>query len=388
MILMDISGSMDGIPLAQAKELAAQILASATPRDTFNVIGFASGIHELSATPLAGTEDNKALGLEFIASLQAGGGTELEAGMIAGLESAPGADRIRMVYMLSDGFVGNDDIVLATVRGKLGHNRVFPVGIGSAPNRYLIDRLGLVGRGFASYLGTTEQASDLGPGLVRRSAYPYLTDVTIDWGGLEVTDVTPAAVQDIYAGTPLVVSGRYLRPGSGRVVVHATAAGRRVDVPVDVILPTAIERAPVAHLYARRRIEALMMSAGPDGPGDATVREVTELGLAFHLVTEYTSLVAVDRTRVVEGGRSRVVEQPALAPEGVNLETAVGAEEAPGTGYDATSSGYRQSSGGGGWGGGGGLRWGGGGGGDVDPWTILLALALVPLAWRLRRART
>lgn len=386
MVLVDISGSMDGVPLSQAKALGAQILESATDRDTLNVIGFASGITELSPTALRATPANKAAALEFLASLQSGGGTELEAGMIAGLESAPGNDRIRMVYMLSDGFVGNDDIVLATVRGKLGHNRVFPVGIGSAPNRYLIDRLGVVGRGFASYLGIGEQASDLGPSLVRRSAYPYLTDVSVDWGDLRVSDVTPSAIQDVYAGTPLILSGRYLRGGSGQVVVKATAAGQRVVIPVEVTFPDAIQLEPVAHLWARRRIESLMMEAGPAGPSTNAEKQITELGLSFHLVTEYTSFVAVDRTRIVEGGKSRVVEQPALAPEGVNLATAVG-DETPG--YDATSAGYQQSSGGGSWGGGGGgFRWGGGGGGgDADPWTLLLALALLPIAWRLRRAR-
>jgi Ca-activated chloride channel family protein len=383
MILIDTSGSMDGAPLQQAKALAAQLLESATPRDTFNVIAFASGVDELSATPLAGTAENKQAALDFLAGLQAGNGTELEQGMIAGLETSPGADRIRMVYMLSDAYVGNDDVVLATVRGKLGHNRVFPVGIGSAPNRYLIDRLGVVGRGFASYLGLTEQASDLGPELVRRSAYPYLTDVSVDWGDLQVTDVTPLVMPDVYAGMPLVISGRYLRAGKGEVVVTATTGRKRVRIPVEVTFPEELEVEPVAHLWARRRIDGLMLDAGPAGPSTAAEQEITQLGLRFHLVTEFTSFVAVDRTRVIEGGRSRVVEQPALGPEGVNLDTAVGYEEPA---YDPTAAQYR-SSGGGGGGGGGGLRWGGGGGGDADPWTILLALALVPLAWRLRRAR-
>ena len=385
MILIDTSGSMDGVPLQQAKALAAQLLESATTRDTFSVIAFASGINAFSETPLQGTVANRQAALEFIAGLSAGSGTELEQGMIAGLETSPGNDRIRMVYMLSDGFVGNDDVVLETVRGRLGHNRVFPVGIGSAPNRYLIDRLGVVGRGFASYLGLTEQAADLGPTLVRRSAYPYLTDVAIDWGDLRVTDVTPAAVQDVYAGTPLILSGRYLRAGKGTVVISATTGGKRVEIPVEVSLPEKIDVEPVAHLWARRRIDALMLDAGPAGPSTTAEQEITRLGLDFHLVTEFTSFVAVDRTRVVEGGKSKVVEQPALAPEGVNLATAVGHEEPA---YDPTAAQYQSSGGGGSWGGGGGgFRWGGGGGGDADPWTILLALALLPLAWRLRRAR-
>jgi Ca-activated chloride channel homolog len=379
-ILVDISGSMDGEPLAQARDLARALVATLSDRDTFNVIAFASGTEKMAERAIAGDAAGKARGAQFVADLESGGGTDLDRGLIESLATEPGADRIRMVYVLSDGYVGNDDVILDAARAKLGHNRIFPVGIGSAPNRALLNQLADVGRGYASYLNLGEAATEVGTELVRRSAHPYLTDIAIDWQGLEVEQLTPAKVPDVYAGMPLIVSGRYRKPGSATVKVSATTAGRRVTIPLQISLPAASDLPPVASLWARRRIEALMSTAGEGGVGGDAEREVTEIGLAFHLVTEFTSFVAVDRTRVVQpGGATRLVEQPAANPAGVNLATAVASPSpmsSPGGSY-ASSGGSSGDS----WGG------GGGGGGDADLMTIFLALALIPLALGLRRLR-
>jgi Ca-activated chloride channel family protein len=282
------------------------------------------------------------------------------------------------VYFLTDGFVGNDDVILSAARGNLGTNRIFSIGIGSAPNRSLLNQIAAVGRGFPSFLNLDESAADLGEDLVRRTAYPYLTDIQIAWNGLAVGSVTPAAIPDVYAGMPLIVSGVYTQPGRAKVVVSAMAAGRRVEIPIDVTLPERHESAPVAALYGRKRIDELYAIAGEELT-EAAISQITELGLQFHMVTDYTSFVAVDRTRVVNAhGQSKLVEQPALTPAGVNPETAIGGAYTTGESYAAAP--YKDTDYGGGWS-------GGGGGGDVDLLTLLLALGLVPLAWTLRRMR-
>jgi Ca-activated chloride channel family protein len=296
------------------------------------------------------------------------------------LSTTPGNDRIRLVYFMTDGFVGNDDVIVSAARNNLGANRIFSIGIGSAPNRALLDQIAAVGRGYASYLNLTENAGSLAEDLVARTAFPYLTDVKIEWNGLAVGAMTPAAIPDVYAGMPLVVSGVYTQPGRGKITVSATTAGRRVSIPVEVSLPDRLDAQPVAALYGRKRIDELYAIAG-EQMDDATIGKITELGLQFHMVTDYTSFVAVDRTRVVNAnGTSKVIEQPALVPAGVNAETAIGSTEAQ---YSPPSSSSSSSSGdyGGGWS-------GGGGGGDVDWLTLLLGLALIPLAWTLRKIRS
>jgi Ca-activated chloride channel family protein len=277
-------------------------------------------------------------------------------------------------------------VIVSAARGNLGSNRIFSVGIGSAPNRSLLNQIAAVGRGFASYLNLTESAPDLAEDIVHRTALPYLTDVKIDWNGLAVGAVTPAAIPDVYAGRPLIVSGVYTRPGRARITVSATTAGRRVQIPVEVSLPDRVDAEPVAALWARKRVDELLFLAG-DSLTDQVVSQITELGLGFHMVTDYTSFVAVDRTRVVTGdGAARIIEQPALVPAGVNPETAIApSANAPArtASYSPASRSREDSGGGGSWFGGG----GGGGGGDVDLVTLLLACALMPLAWSLRRIR-
>ncbi|HEY5951810.1 MAG TPA: VIT domain-containing protein, partial [Kofleriaceae bacterium] len=349
MIVIDRSGSMDGQPLAQAKAVASAIIDTLSERDSFNVVAFASGVEAMAENPVRGDREGKQRGLEYLKVLQSGGGTEMEQGVAKMLTTSPGSDRIRVVYFLTDGFVGNDDVVVGAAKRFLGTNRIFTVGIGSAPNRSLLDRLAGAGRGYASYLTLTESAEQLAKNLVLKSAYPYMTDVQVDWGGLGVEELTPANVPDVYAGQPLIITGRYRRPGNAVIKVSATTAGQRVTIPISVTLPPINNFEPVASLWARRKIETLMAVAD-----EQDVRKpVTELGLRFHLVTEFTSFVAVDRTRVVSNGQVRVVEQPSIVPEGVNPATTVNEAPAPSSSSSSRRSHYDDGGGFGGWGGGG-----------------------------------
>lgn len=379
MIVIDTSGSMSGHPMEQAQKLASALIDSLDREDTFNVMAFSGSTTAMSPTAIPGNPGNKEHGKEFVLALQSGGGTEMAGAMATALGRDPGSDRIRMVYFLTDGFVGNDDVIVSAARGNLGSNRIFSIGIGSAPNRSLLNQIAAVGRGYASYLNLTEDAASLGEDLVARTAFPYLTNIEIAWNGLAVGRVTPAAIPDVYAGMPLIVAGMYTRPGRGKVVVRATTAGRRIEIPIDVTLPDRFDAEPVAALYARKKIDELYALAGESGLDPKGVSAVTELGLAFHMVTDYTSFVAVDRSRIVNAdGTSRVVEQPALVPAGVDSEMAIGQAEAPASYTPSSSRSYSGGGGGGGW---------GGGGGDVDWVTLLLGLALIPLAYTLRRIR-
>jgi len=291
----------------------------------------------------------------------------MQEGVLQALRTDPGDDRIREVYVLTDGFIGNDDEIVGAAKGALGKSRLFTVGIGSAPNRALLGRLAQVGRGFASYLNLTENADDVASTIVARAGLPYLTDIAIDWGGLDVFGVSPAAIPDVFAGQPLVLSGRYHGPGVATVRVSANHAGRRVTIPVSVTLPFDNDLEPVASLWARRQIDGLELDK-LDGKG--VDDQITKLGLEYHLVTELTSFVAVDQTRVIApGGATKIVTQPAAVPAGVNIDTAVGPAEASAPSRSSSSSDDDCCSGGGGW-----------GGGDVDLSVLIAALALLPLA--------
>ena len=372
-LLIDASGSMDGEPLRQAQAVARAVIGTLDERDVFNVVRFSDDNDMLASAPLGADVAGRARGTAFVDGLSAGGGTEMGAGVLAAL-TAPDGGRLRTVYILSDGLVGNDDQIVEAARRMLKASRIFPVGIGAAPNRSLLDRLATVGRGSASYLAPGDDPAAVVAALLRRSAYPYLADVTIDWGGLAVADVTPAVLPDVPAGMPLAIAGRYLAPGHGLVEVRATSASGPVTVPLDVVFPEEADHPAVRYAWARQRVEEL--TSGPESDGAAVERAVTAIGLEQHMVTAYTSFVAVDCTRVVDGrGGVRVVEQPAAAPAGINLDMAVGPEATPAL----TPARHERSHGGGG-------GWGGGGGGDMDPLTLLLLALTVPATLSLRRA--
>lgn len=377
MIVIDTSGSMNGQPLEQAQAIADALIDSLQPTDSVDVMAFSGDTSALAPQGIPASGPGKAAAKQFVAGLSAGGGTEMGPAIAKALETTPGNDRVRLVYFLTDGFVGNDDIIVSAARHNLGANRIFSIGIGTSPNRSLLDQIAEVGRGFPTYVNLGENAADVGATLVRKTAYPYLTDIKIEWNGLAVGSVTPAAIPDVYAGMPLVVSGVYTQPGRAKITITATTAGHRVALPVEVTLPDRVDDEPVSALYGRKKIDELYALAGGSLSSSA-ISQITELGLQFHMVTDYTSFVAVDRSRVVNAdGTSKVVEQPALVPAGVDPEASIGTSEPTYTASSYSGGGYSGGGGGGGW----------GGGGDVDPLTLLLGLALVPLAFTLRRLR-
>src|SRR5262249_31296497 len=122
MLVIDRSGSMDGQPLAQAKAVASAIIDTLSERDTFNVVAFASGVEAMEPQPIRGDRDGKQRGMDYLKILHAGGGTEMEQGVAKMLTTSPGNDRIRVVYFLTDGFVGNDDVVVGAAKRFLGTN--------------------------------------------------------------------------------------------------------------------------------------------------------------------------------------------------------------------------------------------------------------------------
>jgi Ca-activated chloride channel family protein len=387
-VVIDTSGSMDGAPLLQAKRVARGILESLTERDSFNILGFANSVEAMSSRLTSGDARGKAAGMSHLAKMTTRGGTEMELGVIEMLTRKPGEHRVRVIYFLTDGFVGNDDVVLGAAHSLLGSNRIFTVGIGEAPNRALLDSLADIGRGFSTYVGLNDHVPTVTDTLLRGSTRPYLTDVSIDWGSLDVAQQDPGILPDVYAGQPLVVSGRYARPGHGTIRILGRTAGQPVVIPVEVELPAQANLPPIASLWARRRIEQLSRP----NELDPTVVEasITRLGLEFHLMTSYTSFIAVDRSRVVApGGNTPTVEQPAIVPAGTNPATTVGRGEPfkpLGHWRDNAQHQKSRSYNGGGGGGGGGSFFGSGG---PEPWphtpVLVIALVLLGMSWRLAR---
>jgi Ca-activated chloride channel family protein len=324
--LLDTSGSMQGPPLDAVKRAIDQALTGMRPDDSFQIIDFADTASSFAPAPLPATLDNVARARSHLASLAAGGGTNQLAGIHAAL-SAPGDPmRLRYVVFMTDGYIGNEAEVIALTRREIGNARIFSFGVGSSVNRYLLEEVALAGRGGAEFLRTEEAPEAMVSRFYERIARPYLTDVRIDWGGLAVRDAEPGLVPDVSSLSPLTVLARYDRPGTGTVTVSGMLAGRPYRQALQVTLPeVSAAHGALASLWARQRIEGLSRE-GHLRPDDREIEEaITGLALHHHLVSRFTSFVAIDDRPGTSQGRPVRVDQPLDAPAGVDLRAAGGA---------------------------------------------------------------
>ncbi len=316
-VILDTSSSMRGKPLAKAKDLVRRLLADLRPDDTFQLVRFDDTATALAAAPIANKPRNVAGALQWLGALDAGGATEVTAGLDTAFAQPHDPNRLRVAVFIGDGFVGDEDAILARATAELGTGRLYCFGVGSAVNRYLLEELARVGRGALQVIRPDEDATAAIATFARRIDAPILTNVTIDWGGLAVRDVSPAALPDLFLGQPLVVSGHYAHPGTGVVTVHGTQAGRPVSLALTVELPAQDpDRPALAALWARDRIaelsRQLVRKADPD-----LEHQILALSLASHVLTRFTAFVAVDDARTTAGGAPRTVAVPVEVPDAV-----------------------------------------------------------------------
>ena len=328
--VVDCSGSMSGQPIEVAKETVRQFVRGMNPGDSFQIIRFSEDASGMSDHPLENTPENVATGISYINSLEGEGGTM----MIEGIRSAVGypedPDRMRFVVFLTDGYIGNEAEILGELQTTLGDNtRLFSVGVGSGPNRYLIEGLAEEGRGAAYYVGLNEDPETAVAAVYEKLNNPYLVGIDIDWGNLKVTEVYPASIPDLFAGQPLVVTGRYTAPGRGQVRVTGMVGDHEWSRNISVDLPAEEEGNDViATLWARRKIHDLSrLLYDPNGYetyDQEVVDAITDVALDYQIMSNYTSFVAVSAEVRTVDGRPVTVEVPVNMPQGVSYEGVFG----------------------------------------------------------------
>ena len=332
---LDVSGSMSGFPVETAKAAALKCLEGMNPGDTFQIFSFASGNQLHFEKPLKNTPENVALGRQVIHSLNGGGGTEMLEALRTVLEFPKDPARVRIVLFMTDGYIGNEAQILGFIKEHLNNSRIFPLGVGSSPNRYLLEEMAVMGKGTVQYVRQDEKPAKLEKvieGFYERISKPVLTDLSVDWKGLDVTDQEPAAIQDLFAGQPVFVHARYGKGGYATVSLKGKLRGQPWAMPVRVTLPEKEEgNAAMGPLWARARITGLERKAC--GREDADVKEkVTMLGLEHNLVTSYTSFVAVDESTTTGDGKPLLVPVESELPEGTRYEGFFGGPASAGSG--------------------------------------------------------
>lgn len=322
---LDVSGSMNGFPVETAKELALKCLEGMNPGDTFQIFSFASGNQLHFAQPLANTPENVARGREVINSLRGGGGTEMFDALRTVLEFPKDPARMRIILFMTDGFIGNETEILGFIKQHLNNTRIFPLGVGSSPNRYLLEEMAVMGKGTVQYVRQDEKAAKVDKLIEKfydRIAKPVLTDISVDWKGLDILDASPAVTQDLFAGQPVFLHARYTKSGSAVIQMNAKMMGKPWSMPVNVVLPASYKgNAAMGPLWARSRITEFERSMY-DNKEDADAKEkIIMLALKHKLVTKYTSFVAVDESpSVAKGQKPLVVPVESELPEGTRYE--------------------------------------------------------------------
>lgn len=329
--VLDTSGSMMGFPIEKAKEAMQLAFDGLYPQDTFNLITFAGDTHILFPQPVPATKENLRKAHEFLESREGSGGTEMMKAIRAALEPSDKQDHIRIVCFMTDGYVGDDMSIIGEVQ-KHPNARVFSFGIGSSVNRYLLDKMAEYGRGEVEYVGLNDDGSAAARRFHERVRSPLLTDISVDWGGLPVADVYPKRIPDLFSAKPLIFTGRYTGTGRATIKLKGKMSGRDIVREIPVELPeSAPQHDVLATLWARTRIDDLMgqdLEGIQSGHARADVREpITQLGLEYRLMTQFTSFVAVEEMTITDGGQPRRVEVPIEMPEGVSREGVFGETE-------------------------------------------------------------
>jgi Ca-activated chloride channel family protein len=320
--VLDCSGSMAGAPLTIATQAAERALHRLGPDDTFQIVQFSTSASQLGPEPVPATPANLARGLEYLHGMESEGGTMMIEGIKAALDFPHDPRRLRVVSFMTDGYIGNEAEILGAIQQRIGAARIFSFGIGSSTNRYLLERMALLGRGAVAFVGLDEGSQRAVDAFYEQISHPALTDIQIDWAGMEVTEVYPARVPDLFVGRPVLISGRFDGALPAAIRVLGRAGGRPHEIAVGLDRAVAGDRPALANLWARMRIADLEDRA--TGSADPEIAgEIQHVALEYGLLSAYTAFVAVDASSRTAGDHGTTVAVPVPMPAGVRYDTTV-----------------------------------------------------------------
>ncbi|MGI9056647.1 MAG: TonB family protein [Pyrinomonadaceae bacterium] len=327
--VLDTSGSMSGFPIEKAKEAMRLSLEGLYPQDTFNLISFAGDTSILFDAPVPATQANMERALEFLDEKRGYGGTEMMTAIKAALEPTDSQEHLRIVCFMTDGYVGNENEIIAEVQ-KHPNARVFSFGIGNSVNRFLLDKLAEAGRGEVEYVSLQDDGSKAARKFYERVRTPLLTDVSVDWNGLPVADVYPNRISDLFSAKPVILHGRFTNAASGTIRLKGKVSGQDLIREIPVNFPETENKNDVlATLWARTRIDDLvnevLKNSADEKPESLELKKrnintITQIGLEYRLLTQFTSFVAVEERIVNRNGKPKKIEVPVEQADGTLRE--------------------------------------------------------------------
>jgi Ca-activated chloride channel family protein len=308
--IIDSSGSMMGASMVQASKALVQAINRLKPTDRFNIIDFDSGFDPLFDSAMPAISMNKKHGIRFANNLAAGGGTEpLEAIKFAlNSRDSHADDYLRQIVFLTDGQVGNEDEIFRSVRQNIDDDRMFTIGIGSAPNSHLMTKLAKYGKGAYTFIGDIAEVKDKMTELFDKLESPAMTDININFPMNINAEQALGSISDLYKGevitavyklnaipSKLSISGN-MANGIFTKTINITAGNNTTGIDV---------------LWARRKIDQLMNQYRAQYrrvDRDRVQADITNIALDHHLVSKFTSLVAVDINPAKPDGQTNITK--------------------------------------------------------------------------------
>lgn len=323
--VLDVSGSMFGFPLDTAKELIRDLVSGLTDQDTFNLVLFSDKNVILSPVSLPATAGNMKRAIDLIDAQDGRGGTELTPALEDALAIRSDGKHARTVVLITDGFIYGEDKIFDIIADNMEHASFFPFGIGSSVNRNLIEGIAEIGQGEPFVVTDKDEAAIIAERFRTYISSPVLTDIQVRFDGFDVYDVEPAVLPTLFAEKPLVLLGKYRGEASGTVTVTGKTAIGAYSSSLNLaeaadgicsVAPARTDLVPsgsLSYLWARKRV-ARLTAYGMNKDNPDVKEEVTKIGLAYSMLTPYTSFIAVSEVVRNPDGESTDVEQSRPLP--------------------------------------------------------------------------
>lgn len=320
-VVVDVSGSMSGTKLEQAKAALVQLLGSLRAQDRFRLLSFSNGVSVYREDWVRATPAALRSAREWVEALHADGGTNIAGALAEAFRVPSAAERLPIVVFLTDGLpsVGERDPerIAAQAEASRERARVFAFGVGHDVNTYLLDRLSAACRGTTEYVEPGESVEAALGALATKIQNPVLVDLAIADAPVALTEIYPTTLPDLFAGEELVLFGRYRaqrddRPGA--ITISGRRAGRLERFATDAVFPThqnANDYLP--RLWASRKIGELTRRLRLEGPSADLVREIKETALRYGILTEFTSYLVQEPDMIAANRQNLPADVVALS---------------------------------------------------------------------------
>lgn len=321
--ILDVSGSMNGFPLDISKEMVKNLLSELKPNEKFNIVFFAGSSEMLFDKSKEANDENLNKALQMLEGIQGFGGTELLPALQKVINYPKDNDFSRTILILTDGYVSVESQAFDLIKNNLQNANVFTFGIGNSVNRFLIEGMARAGQGESFVITNAKEAKQQADKFFNYIKSPIMTNININFGKFDTYNVEPQKIPDVFADRPIIIYGKWRDVADGTIRVSGIYAKKKFYVDIDILkFGTKAYNDALKYLWARNKIAELSDYASVSQK-NMYKSKITELGLKYNLLTDYTSFVAVDYLKRNKGGKTVTVKQALPLPEGVS-DNAIG----------------------------------------------------------------